>query len=367
MKKILPVALSIVMICSSYSYGGEVQKDKAKYLTYEKAVELAVKNSLEVKRTQKKLDKIEVSNEELDYQSQQLREGLFIPPNSDELMDKVSFGLEQGEMEKELGKQSIQYTKSMLEMAIRGLFNGIDSSYEAIRMHEKEIELLKKEISVADVKMKRGVISRYDYGLLKTSLDGMEKDKTQKYLELNKQFLELNKYLDLKDIGTYQFVEIPYEFHPLELSSDDVKIKGMQASSSNMQVTAKEHGVSLQKLLLNRDLYEGNKAIQMADIYIQETEILKLKEDIRAGVLREYQDILLMEEKIELLKREREVKVEEIENQKIKLLAGKVSAFSLEQKKLELEKYDLKIEEAIKMYETAKIHFNNLYVTGSSM
>lgn len=367
MKRFLPILMIAVMIGSSFSYAVEGKKEEQKYLTYEKAVEIATKNSLELKKTQKKLDKIKTTEEELDDQSSQLREGLEVPPNADQLMDKVSLGLASAELEKELGKQSIKYTISLMELAIRNLFNQIDFAYDSIKVYEKEIELLKKELSIADIKMKRGLISQYDYNVLKTSLEGMEKSKTQKYLELNKLFLQLNQYLDLKDIETYQFVEIPYEFKSLVLEPEEVKLRGLQASSVNMQVVAKEHGVTMQQLVLNRDLYEGNRAIQQADLYIQQTEILQLKEDIRSGVVREYQNILLLEEKIGLLYRQKEVKVEELENEKIKLLAGKVSAFSLEQKKLELEKLDFQIEEAIKGYETAKIHFYNLYVTGSSM
>lgn len=366
-KKIIPVVLSLAMVCTTASYANHTEKKEAKLLTYEKAVELAVKNSLEIKRTEKQISKQETSNEELDFQGRILTDTINQNPEYDQMIDKVSFGLEKSILEKDFYEKQVRYTKVVLEFTIRNLFNEIDTVHEEIKLHDKEIGMLKKEIAIADVKKERGLISKYDYNALNNSLQEMQKNKTQKYLTLNKHLLELNKYLNLKDLNEYSIVEIPYSFKPLNLKEEEIKLKGMQASSANMQVAAKEHGVSLQNLILDRNLYEGSRAIRQADVYIDQTEILKLKEDIRSGVAREYQSLKLLQEKIELLQQQREIKVEELENEKIKLVAGKVSSFSLEKKKMELEQMDVQIQELIKAYETSKIHFNQIYLTGSSM
>lgn len=366
-RKMIPIALSLVMVFTTVSFANQTGKKEEKLLTYEKAVELAVKNSLEIKRSEKKISKQKTSDEELDFQGRVLIETMNENPEYDQMIDQVSFGLEKSVLEKEFYEKQVRYTKVILEFTIRNLFNEIDTVHEEIKLYDKEIAMLKKEIAIADVKKERGLISRYDYNVLDNSLQEIQKNKTQKYLILNKHLLELNKYLDLKDLNEYSIVEIPYSFKPLNLKEEEVKLKGLQASSANMQVVAKEHGVSLQKLILDRNLYEGSRAIRQADVYIDQTEILKLKEDIRSGVARDYQSLKLLQEKIELLQQQRDTKIEELENEKIKLVAGKVSSFSLEKKKMELEQMDVQIRELIKTYETAKIHFNQIYLTGSSM
>lgn len=367
MKRVVSMMLGAVLFCTSCSYAEEIKKENMKVLTYEYALELAIQNSLDVKTTERKIKKVETQEKTLSDQAMGLVSSIEQNPNFDAMIEPVSFGLEKAYLDKEVYEQSIRYTKTMLESAIRTLFNGIDTSYQNIRMYEKEIDLKKEEIKIADIKFAGGLISKYDYAVLKTSLEAMEKELKKQHLELKKQVLELNQYLNLKDIDSYSIKTIVYEFKPIQMTNEQVKTRAFQASSANMQVTAKEHGISIQQLLLNRNLYEGNASVQQADIYIEQTELLKLKEDIRAGVFREYQNLELLRERIGLLEHQQRVKLEELENEKIKLVAGKVSSFSLEQKKVEIDKMDVQIKEMKKMYETSKIHFNNLHLAGSSM
>ncbi len=366
-KKICSLAVLFVVGASSFAFAVDKPNKEDHVLTYEKALELALYNSLEVKQTDKRLNKIDKTNKELDGESASLIRTMKYNPQYDMQMDGVIFGLEKAEKEKNLYSRSITYTKELISLAVRNQFNTIDSTNSDMKLCDEQINLKEKELQIANVKKSRGLISKHDYEALQNSLEELKKTKEQKKLGMNKALLELNHYLNLKDIQDYTIRPIAYEYQPLTLKNTEIETKALQASSVNMAVTAKEHGVSLQQLTLDRNLYQGNKAIQQADIYIDETEILKMKEDIRSGVKREYSDLKLLEEKIALLRQQQYNKEQELENEKTKLGYGKVSSFSVEQKELELKEMQHQYNELIKGYEMAKIHFNNLYFSGSSL
>ena len=58
---------------------------------------------------------------------------------------------------------------------------------------------------------------------------------------------------------------------------------------------------------------------------------------------------------------------QEIENDEVRLKYGKISKFSVEQKKMQLSEMERQYTELTKEYELAKIHFENLYVSGSNL
>ena len=361
------VAVTLLFSMALTSIGFAQTKQEPKTLSYEKAVELAIQNSLEIRQIDRKLQKVETTNKELDKTSNRLSSSPNDYPGKDEEWNKLVYSLEKEDKEKSLNEFSIRYTKRMLEDTIRKLFHSIESSVTEMKDYDKQIELKQKELQIAKVRYSVGKISRYDYDLLQTSLEGMKRTKEQKRLELQKQKLELNKYLRLKDLDEYTLLSIPYQYQPISLTDGQLDSHALRASHSNMSVIAKENGISLQQLLIDQNLVSGNRKIQQEDVYIANTENLKLKEDIREGVKREYSNLKLTEEKIELLLHKKETMKQEIENDEVRLKYGKISKFSVEQKKMQLSEMERQYTELTKEYELAKIHFENLYVSGSNL
>jgi hypothetical protein len=349
------------------SIGFAQTKQVPKTLSYEKAVELAIKNSLDIKQIDRKLQKIETTNKELDKKSERLSiPGIDYPEKEDD-WNQLLYSLEKEDKEKKLNEFSARYTKRMLEDTIRNLFHSIEFSVLDLQDYDQQIQLKQKELQIAKVRYSVGKISRYDYDLIKTSLEGMKRTKEQKRLELQKQKLELNKYLRLNNLDEYTLVSIPYQYQPITLTDAELNSHAVRASHTNMDVVAKENGISLQQLLIDQNLVLGNRKIQQEDVYIANTENLKLKEDIREGVKREYANLKLTEERIELLLYRKEVMKQELQNDMVRLKYGKISKFSIEEKKMQLSELERQYTESVKEYELAKIHFQNLYVSGSNL
>lgn len=349
------------------SMGFAQTKAEPKTLTYEKAMELAIQNSLDIKQTQRKIQKGETTNEELDKQSNRLTLSTEEYPEKAQEWNQLIYSLEKAQKEKDLYEFSTRYTKRMLSDTIRNLFHSIESGYEDLSHSSKEIQLKEKDLEIAKLKYSVGKISKYDYDSMKTSLDSMKKDREQKIIELQKQKLELNKYLKLKHLDEYTLMPISYHYHPITLTEEQLDTYATRASHANMSIVAKESGISLQQLLIDQNLVLGNRKIEQEDVYIAQTESLKLKEDIRQGVKREYKNLKLMEEKIGILSYQKETKSQELQNDMVRLKYGKISKFSVEQKKMELVELERQYAQSVKEYELAKIHFENLYVTGSNL
>lgn len=359
--------VTLVFTMALTSIGFAQTKQVPKTLSYEKAVELAIKNSLDIKQIDRKLQKIETTNKELDKTSERLSiPGIDYPEKEDD-WNQLLYSLEKEDKEKKLNEFSARYTKRMLEDTIRNLFHSIESSVLDLQDYDQQIQLKQKELQIAKVRYSVGKISRYDYDSIKTSLEGMKRTKEQKRLELQKQKLELNKYLRLNNLDEYTLVSIPYQYQPITLTDAELNSHAVRASHTNMDVVAKENGISLQQLLIDQNLVLGNRKIQQEDVYIANTENLKLKEDIREGVKREYANLKLTEERIELLLYRKEVMKQELQNDMVRLKYGKISKFSIEEKKMQLSELERQYTESVKEYELAKIHFQNLYVSGSNL
>lgn len=117
-----------------------------------------------------------------------------------------------------------------------------------------------------------------------------------------------------------------------------------------MSVVSKESGISLHQLLIDQNCF-GNRKIEQEDVYISQTESQKLKEDIRQGVKREYTNLKLTEEKIGILLYQIETKRQELQNDAVRLKYGKISKFSVEQKKMELLEMERQYQDLVKGYE----------------
>lgn len=342
-------------------------KEEQKTLTYEKAIELAIQNSLDIRQTERKIQKGEKENKELDKQSNRLTLSTEEYPEKAQEWNQLIYSLEKAEKEKDLYEFSTRYTKRLLTDTIRNLFHEIESSYTNLNHSQKEIQLKEKELGIAKLKYSVGKISKYEYDLMKTSLENMKKEREQKVIELQKQKLELNKYLKLKNLDEYTLVPIAYEYHPITLDEQQLDTYAIRASYVNMSVVSKESGISLHQLLIDQNLVLGNRKIEQEDVYISQTESQKLKEDIRQGVKREYTNLKLTEEKIGILLYQIETKRQELQNDAVRLKYGKISKFSVEQKKMELLEMERQYQDLVKGYEIAKLHFENLYVSGSSL
>ncbi len=365
-RKFIAVCLISVISAGNFAFAETKATKKADpyVITYDMALERAVKKSLELEKNRRQKYDIEEAGNDLDRNYRTVRDLKKQNVDTSEMENKLYVAGKKYTMGKEFNEKSEDFTKHLLALTIRRLFNSIDSNKRALEILDEQIALKEGQRGIDGVRIDRGMMSRDDYNESENELKLLKKTREQKELEIKKNLIELNSYLKFKDIEKYTFVPIEYTFEKMNLTDSQVETRGYQASYSNISIFAKNNGIKTEQLILDNNLYEGNRSLKQADIEIENAALMKMKDDIMENVKRQYNDISLLGESIDLIELKISDKEKEILNENKKLAVGKTASFPVKAKEVELSALKNSLKDAVVNYETAKVAFNDKYFAG---
>ncbi|SFH06557.1 Outer membrane efflux protein [Desulfotomaculum arcticum] len=291
MRKIMFLAAFVVVLmgfCFSNALAAE-QPDTSMKLSLKEAIDMAAKNNTGIK-IQK-----EVTEQAKDKRESAVKDVKNFTPDggaSPEIEAAYS-SLLQADLSYNMQRKEIENQTDELTLNVYGKYMEIRSLEEKTKALQKTMEEMEWKKNTARVQLGVGVMATTSMVGVDAELQQAQSDLASVKDEIDKAYVELNKYLGLNPEDRPELTDsIPYE--PMEV--DDVDFDAERAVNNSIDIWQ-----ALQKITLERkDLLMVNNdyKVEKHDIDIAEMNMTQAKDELRKQVHLLYHDINTMQESI---------------------------------------------------------------------
>ncbi len=254
LKILIAMAVAAVMLLSvpvfaaqTYNFvptgfTAQTKEDKkeqpARVVTYDEAIEMAIKNTSSLAAIVEAIDYMEKSKESL-FSSLES----FFPYSGRDMTVETSIGTLLSSVGNIDGNaKSYTYQKQMLEetaeLIVKNYFNTIKTSESSLELAKESLELKKQEYEQLVMKNDLGMISDNDLTTAKNELDTMEKNVDMASLAIDSLYSSLAKAIGLKE-GTHIELDYSLEYEPLTMTTGIDAYINVKASTDPSVLSAK--------------------------------------------------------------------------------------------------------------------------------
>ena len=193
MKRIISLAIAAGIMLQSITVFGATVSTSAKTetlrpeLTIEQATKKAIDNSSAIKNA---LDSESLGDETL----RKATDALYNTTSNMALVG-AEIGLMNAEMSRALNLQDIDAQKQNVEYQITKYFNTIISAEKDVLLFDESLEIVKKDLAIAQLKLTLGMISQLDYNLAALDYDKVVNARQTKLSAIDSAYRDLNSYM----------------------------------------------------------------------------------------------------------------------------------------------------------------------------
>ena len=301
-------------------------------LTYEQALELAERESLNLKNNLLSAESTEVvigdNKDEIGY-------SMYNPAILASLkLDK------NDKLNSEKTERMDEYIKEGLAFTVKSIFYNIDTISNDIGLQEEKILNQQQKKQIVELKLKYGMESQTNLTLKQLEIDQLIKDKETMAKDLQDQYFALNKLLGFDQFKVYHIEALPINYEPLKDTAKDVELKTSRTISKDITIWGKEQQLDIQRIGV--DFYALNfisgfpsdqqanptpLEAQKLDVRVAANEIEQAKKDAADAVATKYNNI----KKLEATKESAEVRLMELLERKRTLEAALNAGTVIEQ------------------------------------
>lgn len=286
-------------------------------LTYDKAVELAIKESNDLKNLKLEHESTTIKNDDIfDNFGTSLYDPEVLALMKLQKSDKINTD-KTAKME--------NYIKQALTFKMKSTFTNINLMEKDLELKKMQLSNMNKKRDTLALKLEYGMESRTNLTTKDIEINQAKKDIEKLEKELEEQYIELNKSIGYDSFKRYEIEKIALEYEPIKDTQEDIDFKATRAISSDINIWGKEQQLDIQRI--DVDFYALNyisglpsnkqanptpyKALDL-DSKITSNEIEQAKEDLRKSVIDKYNSI----KKLEIAYENTNLKLKELEEKK---------------------------------------------------
>lgn len=286
-------------------------------LTYDKAVELAIKESNDLKNLKLEHESTTIKNDDVfDNFGSSLYDPEVLALMKLQKSDKINTD-KTAKME--------NYIKQALTFKMKSTFTNINLMEKDLELKKLQLANMIKKRDTLALKLEYGMESRTNLTTKDIEINQAKKDIEKLEKELQEQYIELNKSIGYESFERYEIEKIALEYEPIKDTQEDIDFKATRAISSDINIWGKEQQLDIQRI--DVDFYALNyisglpsnkqanptpyKALDL-DSKITSNEIEQAKEDLRKSVIGKYNSI----KKLEIAYENTNLKLKELEEKK---------------------------------------------------
>lgn len=294
-----------------------IQVQDANILTYEKALELAIKESNDLKNL--KLEK-ESTTVKIDDALDQFGTSLYDPQvlalMKIQKNDKVS---------SEKSAKMEEYIKQALAFKLKSMFNNINLMEKDLELKISQLNNVIQKRNTLALKLEYGMESKTNLTTKDIEINQIKKDIETLEKELEEQYIALSKIIGYDSFKKYKIEEMNFEYLPIKDTQEDIEFKSTRALSSDINIWGKKQQLEIQRI--DVDFYALNyisglpsnkqssptpyKALEL-DAKISSNDLEQAKKDLKDSVINKYNSI----KKIETAYDNTVLKLKELEEKK---------------------------------------------------
>lgn len=365
-KKVTAITLSASLLMSSAVFAAEAKQAEPTVITYDVAVERAIKNTRTIATLNETIEYLEDYNEylwdglnnfvvwegnnyDIDYSAETAYAGISLVSGL-LTANGYSSTVKQSELQKEM-------LEDTAELTAKSYLNGITIGEKSLELMRDSLQVQREGYRQAQIKNKLGMLSDRDLESTKNSLAAAESSYKASETALQSTYKSFEKLIGIKNNEEYVIdYEITYEPFQLEIPiSSYIQVK----SKSDLSVKIADETIAnakFQKAInieQDTDPYSYEKktnAVNQAERDKAETvDNLKVNMQSCANSITE------TEKKIEAKKLEIENLKQQYDTLEIMLKTGQTTQYTLDQTKLGIDSAEMELLQLYSTYDTLKI------------
>jgi len=327
------------------------QEEEIKTLTVEEAVELAIKNSKNLKTIEENQS---ISEDDLKDTSSDLR-------YASEYAEVTSFAVQLRNLTNRIAnyKASTEIEKQSIELSIIQVFVSIIEAEDKLDLYDQQIALDKKQLDISKLKVDLGLLSQSDYDEQLNSYNKTVAGRESLKNSIDEAYISLNKVLGV-DLDKKYKIELDIEYEPL----GDVNLQTviMKALSTNQSIKEKEDAAEVAKYEYEvfSSLYMSGTKEEKEAAYSQSTRAVSdAKTALEQNIRKLYNSIINIETEYNTKIEDLELKKSQLELKELQLSLGKITEIELEDFKYQITSLESNIKSNIYSHDILVRQFNN--------
>ena len=377
MKKIISSILIFSFIISSLSFSIFADSNgKENTLTIEKAIEMALRNDIEIRKNNRQSDIIREQGELLNRRVNPLLEFPELLLANPAISTEFTRGAETINFNIDRIRRANENIVETTKLRAYGLFNSISQKESEIELLEEKLAFQLKNLDLTRTSFELGFRSEAEHRKSIEDFQTLQNEVTNKKEELNKEFRELNLFLGERDIfQRYDIEPVKYEFERLIQDNTRLEINIQNAINRNFMVWLKERNLDLKDLdirlysvvlpsLIRAGETPEPMSVKELELSLASTELTELRRDVRENVIQKYNSLIQLEKAIDSLRLNIAILERELELSRVRLDTGLMTSLQVKQLELQLNELKSILENQIMQHGYLKFVYENPALAG---
>ena len=276
----------------------EVQENSL--LTYESAVEMAIKESNDLKN-------LKLENESTTIKTDDMLDNFGTSLYNPEVLALIKLQ-KSDNINSEKTSRMENYIKQALSFKIKSTFSNIKLMEKDLELKKAQLSNMNKKRDTLALKLEYGMESRTNLTTKDIEINQAKKDIEKLEKELEEQYIELNKSIGYDSFKRYEIEKIALEYEPIKDTQEDIDFKATRAISSDINIWGKEQQLDIQRI--DVDFYALNyisglpsnqqsspapyESLEL-DAKISSNDLEQAKKDLKNSVIQKYNSIKKLE------------------------------------------------------------------------
>lgn len=355
-KLIISLVCIIIFTSQGVVMAQEINDADNNTLTVEQAIEIATKNSIDLKNAYYELEQAKESRKQAGEEIQYFRPS-GIGGGYEDLAQRSALKLyRSSEINLEMKKKMVDFKKEKISIDVRNAFDDIIKTQKSIELTKKIIDNERNNLNNAILRQKYGFLSKRDLETIQNSFKQLEKQKINLEISLSQAFNNFNLLLGITESQKYS-LEKETIFEPLESFDLEAHIKKILQDdfyiwNQQQVITLAELDVSLYTYNANQEPYR-NKELAL---YQEKNKLATLKLNLENSIRERYNQIVQLENQYLITRSKIEDVQKNIGVLQIQYELGMVTQSLVRNEEIQLLKLENELDELAIQHQQLKIY-----------
>lgn len=370
LKKLTAIALAFTMVISANAFAADSSSDKEEtkvVITYDEAVERAIKNTTSIASIDDAVDLMEKNKEALFTNL----EGFYPYVSNDITVDSSIGSLLSSIGTIDTNTKSYRYQKQMLEetaeLMVKNYFNTIVTSENALELTKESLQLKQEEYSQLVMKHNLGMLSDNELETAKNEITKMMSNVTAAELTIDSVYESLASSIGLAK-GTEFEIDYDLEYTPFTMTTGIegyINVK-TESDPSVMVAKAKLEDAEYQKKISLYDTEPYSYLSKENNVNSADRELGDTQKNLRTSIINGYNSITQLESNRESLEAALTDAQTSYETAKVKYELGNITELELKEAELAVESAENDILSNTSSHDLLVFQFEHPYMLSSS-
>ena len=338
------------------------------YLTYEEAVELALKNSLELKNARQNV----VQAEEMRDHLSRMRTFGYTPVGNGYDYDDATERLKllnfvQADIAWQMARKQVGILEEAIALQVRSAYDAVLKKLDEIEVSDLTLAYAAEKVRQAEIKAERGMESLFNLQMLREDYNEEKQKRDVLEKQLEEAFLGLNELLGLEK---EERPNLKGEFLPDWLEDVNLERHLTRVLNGNpllwlqeQKIRMAEYGLALYTYNVGAEPYK----VKEIDVLKEKNNLAAMKDELEATILSLYNQMQQLESQYALLEVNLAKAQKALDAVTARYAQGMAVAIDVQQAELAIAQLENQLQNILITYEQLKILFEKPWLKSASL